>query len=156
MSGRLIWIALAASVAANVFFAAGLAYSIYTGRRVAESPAARVDLVADRLGLNEAQRAGLKLLRERAAVRRSGLHEARAPTRAAIVEEILRPAFDRARVLALIDEWGADRRLYFAEFAEDLHGYLATLSPEQRARFVEMSREPGFLRHIFRAPRGDR
>ncbi len=33
--------------------------------------------------------------------------------------------------------------------AEALHGYLATLDPEQRAGFLEMAKERGFLRGLF-------
>lgn len=149
MPGRLPWLLLAVSLAANVFFAAGAAYTIYTERTAAESADARVDLVAERLGLSDDQREGLRLLRERAALRRDGMRETGAPMRAAILDQVAAPTFDRARVLELLNDWGAERRLYFAEFAEDLHGYLATLSQEQRARFLAMAREPGFLRQVY-------
>ncbi len=33
--------------------------------------------------------------------------------------------------------------------AEALHGYLATLDPEQRAGFLAMAKERGFLRGLF-------
>ncbi len=40
--------------------------------------------------------------------------------------------------------------------AEALHGYLATLGPEQRAGFLEMAKERGFLRGLFRGNRKKR
>lgn len=150
MTARLPWFLFAVSLAANVFFAAGAAYTIYTERRAAESPDARVDLVAERLGLSDEQREGLRLLRERAALRREGMRETGEPIRAAILEQVAAPTFDRARVLDLLAEWGDERRLYFAEFAEDLHDYLVTLSEEQRTQFLSMAREPGFLRLVYR------
>lgn len=148
MRARLLWVLLAVSLAANAFFAAGVAYTVYTERQVAASTQARVDLVAERLGLNEDQREGLRLLRERAEIRRSAWRERSAPMREALVEQVAEANFERERVLEQLEEWGAERRLYFAEFAEDLHGFLATLTAEQRARFLELAREPGFLREV--------
>ncbi len=40
--------------------------------------------------------------------------------------------------------------------AEALHGYLETLDPEQRAGFLEMAGERGFLRGLFRGHRRTR
>ena len=40
--------------------------------------------------------------------------------------------------------------------AEALHGYLATLEPEQRAGLLEMAKERGFLRGLFRGQRKQR
>ena len=154
MRPRLPWILLAVSAAANVFFLAGAGYTIYTERRVAESAEARADLFADRLGLSKTQREGLRDLRERAEIRRLGMREALGPMRQAVLEEVTRASFDRDRVMHLLEDWSAERHPYFAEFAEDLHGYLGTLQPEQRARFLEMAREPGFFRQVFgRRPR---
>ncbi|MFQ5776249.1 MAG: Spy/CpxP family protein refolding chaperone [Kiloniellaceae bacterium] len=154
MRGRLPWILLAVSLAANVFFAAGVGYTVYTAGRAAESPDARIDLVAERLNLDDAQRKALRELRERADVRRQAMRDAISPMRNAILEQVARPTFDRDRVLEMLQEFGAERRLYFAEFAEDLHDYLVTLSPEQRRQFLAMARERGFLRQLFR--RSDR
>lgn len=148
MRARLPWVLLTVSLAANLFFAAGVAYTVYTERRVAESVEARVDLVADRLGLSEAQREALSLLRERAALRRDGMRDRSAPMRRAILDQVAAPDFDRARVLALLDDWGGERRLYFAEFAEDLHDFVRTLDAGQRERFLAMAQEPGFLRQV--------
>ena len=152
MSRRLPWTLFAVSLAANVFFLAGAAYTIYMEHQVAESPEARSDMFADRLGLSEEQREGLRDLRERAEIRRLGMREVLGPMRQAVLKEVANQTFDREHVMHLLQDWSAERHPYFAEFAEDLHGYLNTLQPEQRDRFLEMAREPGIFRQVFGRP----
>ena len=152
MSRRLPWTLFAVSLAANVFFVAGAAYTIYTERQMAESPDARIDLFADQLGLSEGQLEGLRELRERAEIRRLGMREALGPMRRAVFEEVANETFDREHVMHMLQDWSEERHPYFAEFAEDLHGYLNTLQPEQRERFLEMAREPGIFRKVFGRP----
>lgn len=149
MSARLPWFLLAVSLAANLFFGAGVAYTVYQERRVAESPEARVDVVAERLGLNDQQHQALTLLRERAEVRRPGLKQAEAPVRAEILKQVAQPEFDRELVLEMLEQRDEDRRPYLTEYAEDLHGFLVTLNEAQRRQFLEMALEPGFLRHVY-------
>lgn len=149
MSSRLPWFLFAVSLAGNVFFAAGVAYTVYQERRAQNSAEARVDIVAERLDLTEAQHDALSLLRERAEVRRPGLRQADGPLRAALLEQVAQPEFDRDLVMEMLAERDEERRPYFVEYAEDLHGFLVTLTPEQRRSFLEMASEPGFLRRVY-------
>ena len=110
---------------------------------------ARVDLVAERLGLSDAQHEALMLLRERAEVRMPGLRQAEAPVRAAILQEVAKPSFDRDLVMGMLAERDEERRPYLTEYAEDLHGFLVTLTPEQRAQFLEMATDRRFLRQVY-------
>ena len=149
MSSRLPWFLFAVSLAGNLFFGAGVAYTVYQERRVTESAAARIDLVAERLGLTETQQESLMLLRERAEVRLPGLRQAEAPVRAAILQEVAKPSFDREMIMEMLAGRDEERRPYFAEYAEDLHGFLVTLNPEQRAQFLEMASDRRFLRQVY-------
>lgn len=149
MSSRLPWFLFAVSLAGNLFFGAGVAYTVYKERRVTESAEARVDVVAERLGLSDAQHEALMLLRERAEVRMPGLRQAEAPVRVAILKEVAKPSFDRELVMGMLAERDEERRPYFAEYAEDLHGFLVTLRPEQRAQFLEMATDRRFLRQVY-------
>jgi uncharacterized membrane protein len=149
MSARLPWFLLAVSLAANLFFGAGVAYTVYQERRVAASPEARVDVVAERLGLDDKQHQALMLLRERAEYRRPGLKQAEAPVRAEILKQVAQPEFDRELVLEMLAQRDEERRPYLTEYAEDLHGFLVTLNDDQRRQFLEMALEPGFLRHVY-------
>ncbi len=149
MKFRLPWFLFAVSLAANVFFAAGVGYTVYQDRRAAESPEARVDLVAERLGLDAIQHEALGLLRERSAMRRPGLRQADAPVRAAILKQLAQPAFDRDLIADMLVERDEERRPYFTEYAEDLHGFLVTLTPGQREIFLDLARDRGFLRRVY-------
>ncbi len=159
MAGRLPWFLFAVSLAANVFFAAGVGYTVYKERMVAESPEARVDVAAERLGLNAEQHEALSLLRERSAMRLPGLRQSDKPLRVAILKQLSQPNFDSTMITEMLEARDEERRPYFAEYAEDLHGFLITLTPEQRGIFRDMAQERGFLRGVFRggarSSRGD-
>ena len=156
---KLLWVVLAASLAANVFFVAGALYTLYGQDDWRAEPGANVDSVAERLALSPGQRDGLLALREKARQGRKGSREGHESRRAAFLDELGKPTFDRERVLALMEARSAKRRARIVDVAQDLHAYLATLSPEQRQAFLAMARERGFLRRLLgrgRPPRTDR
>ncbi len=156
MKGKLVWILLGVSLAANVFFAAGALYSLYGEDYRGRYAAVSVDDVAERLALSPAQRDALQALRDQARNRPRPSREEREARRAAFLAELAEPEFDRARVQALMAERRAGRQERILDRAEALHGYLATLDPEQRAGFLEMAKERGFLRGLFGRRRGSR
>ena len=69
--------------------------------------------------------------------------------RQAMWAEMAKPEFDRAAFEDQLSARFDQRRDFFVEFAESLHGYLATLSPEQRTDFIAMAEERGFMRKLF-------
>jgi Spy/CpxP family protein refolding chaperone len=147
MRSKLPWILLTVSVVANIFFAGGAIYTFYArGDRASEN-------VAEKLNLTPAQQQGLEALRDGVAARRETMSGAREGLRDAMLAEIGAPTFDRERVAALVEERSAQWRIYFVGMVEDLHGYVATLTPEQRETFLEMARERGFLRRLLRRKR---
>ncbi len=156
MRVKLLWILLAVSLTANVFLVAGALYTLYGEDDWRAEPSAHIDSVAERLGLSPEQRDGLLALREKARQGRKGSREGRESRRAAFIAELGKPAFDRAGVLALMEARSAKRRERIVDVAQNLHAYLATLSPEQRQEFLAMARERGFLRRLFGRPRPPR
>jgi len=147
MRSKLPWILLAVSVVANIFFAGGAVYTMYGhGDRTMEQVVRKLDLSA-------AQQQGLLTLREGVAARREGMTGARGGQREAWLAEIASPTFDRERVVALVDGWSAQRGTYFVDLAQDLHAYVATLTPEQREKFLELAKERRFLRRLLRGKR---
>ncbi len=159
MKGKLVWILLGVSLAANLFFAAGALYSLYGEDHRGRPAAVSVDDVAERLELSPAQRDALQALRDKARNRARPSRAEREQRRATFLAELDKPEFDRARVEALMAERMARRQERILGIAEELHGYLATLTPKQRAGFLEMAKERGFLRGLFgrpRRPRADR
>ena len=147
MRVRLLWILLAISVVANVFFAIGVGYTRY---READDP---VDQITGQLNLTSAQRQGLLALREGIAARREAMSAPGGGLREAMLAEIGKPTFDRERVAALVADWSAQRGTYFVDVAQDLHGYVATLTPEQRDKFLALAGDRMFLRQLLRGRR---
>ena len=78
---KLIWVLLAASLAANLFFVAGALYTFYGKDDWHARSGANVDSVAERLGLSPDQRAGLMALREKARPGRKGTRDVREGSR---------------------------------------------------------------------------
>jgi Spy/CpxP family protein refolding chaperone len=147
MRPKLMRILLTVSLVANVFFAGGALYAIYA--RGDHS----VQRVSRQLDLSPAQEQDLKALRETIASRRAAMHDSRGDLRAALLAEIGNPTFDRERVATLLNEWSADRRGYFLDMAQDLHAYVATLTPAQREKFLELAQDRSFLRRLLRGHR---
>ena len=156
MKGKLVWILLGVSLAGNLFFAAGALYSFYGQDHRGWRTKVSVDDVAERLELSPAQRAGLRALRGEARSRPRPDRDARSARRAAFHAELAKPEFDRAGLRALMQERMTGFQARILGRAEKLHGYLATLDPEQRAGFLEMAKERGFLRGLFRGQRKQR
>ncbi len=156
MRVKLLWILLAVSLTANVFLVAGALYTLYGQDDWRAGPGANVDSVAERLALSPGQRDGLLALREKARQGRKGSREGHESRRAAFLDELGKPTFDRERVLALMEARSAKRRARIVDVAQDLHAYLATLTPEQRREFLAMARERGFLRRLVGRPRPPR
>ncbi|MHA1154172.1 MAG: Spy/CpxP family protein refolding chaperone [Alphaproteobacteria bacterium] len=148
MKGKLVWILLGVSLAANLFFAAGALYSFYGGEHRGWRAKVSVDDVVERLALSPAQREALQELRDKARDRPRPSREER--------EQRREPEFDRARMQALMVERMAVRQERILDRAEALHGYLATLDPKQRAGFLEMAKERGFLFRLFGRPQPTR
>jgi uncharacterized membrane protein len=142
------WILFAISLALNLFFGAGVIYSKLEAERKYRPPEARIAELAEQLQLSETQQADLLALSERARERRRGRRELWRERRQNLLAELAKPELDRARLGELIDQ-GRDRRnASWEALMVDLHGYLATLSAEQRAAFLEMAQDRRFLRGL--------
>ena len=148
MHVRLPWILLAVSVVANIFFAVGVGYTRYA---VVEETA--VERATKQLELTAAQQQGLAALRDRVKTHRKSVPGQGGGLRKAMLAEIGKPTFDRERVAALVADWSEQRRTYFVDVAQDLHGYVATLTPAQRDKFLELAKDRMFLRELLRGHR---
>ena len=149
MKPRLPWILLAISLALNLFVAGGVLYNKLEAERLSAGPDERVAALAEELGLSEAQQAGLLALREQAMERREAVRSLRQDRRAALMAELAKPELDRARLGELMREGMERRAAGFEQMMVDLHGYLATLSEQQRTAFLEKAKERGFLRGLY-------
>ncbi len=149
MRRKLPWILFALSLAANLFFVIGVGTTYVTERDLAKSPEQRIEFLADRLDLSEERRQDLRALRDALRQRWTGMRGGFRNRRAELMAEVARPDFDRERVLALLDRRAEQRRETLADTAEEVHAFLATLSPAQRQTLLDMARERGFLRTLF-------
>ncbi len=148
MRRKLPWILFALSLAANLFFVIGVGTTYLTERDLAESPEQRIAFLADRLDLSEQQRQDLRALRDAVRQRWTGMRGGFRDRRAELIAEVARPDFDRDRVLGLLDRDTAQRREALADMAEEVHAFLAALSPAQRETLLNMTQERGFLRTL--------
>jgi len=73
--------------------------------------------------------------------RAQSMHEEVEPLIAEAWSEMAKPQPDEAKVNQLFDEAAAKRRALQRDMASQTLAFLATLSPEQRAKFIELGRE---------------
>lgn len=159
MRAKLPWILFAVSLAINIFFVVGVAYTMKARHDYAASPERRVEFVADRLDLSDDQRQGLLALLAKAEEQRAGARGDRGDRdqrRAAFLDELAKPTFSRDNFIAMMTERSSQRVEMFANITGELHSYLATLSPEQRAQFLDMAKERRFIRRLLFSRRGPR
>lgn len=149
MRQRLIWVALAVSLALNLSFVGVWGYSTVTANETAEEDTAFIDEVADKLLLDEAQRDGLATLRRKARERWRGLSGSGGALREAIVDSLAPETFDREAVRATVAGRLDQRAEVISAIMGDLHAFMAGLSPEQRDAMLVMVEHRGFLRSLF-------
>ena len=149
MSNRLPWALFAVSLALNLFFLGGVGYSWMTTGRLVESPDARLDTVAEQLALSEAEKQGLIDLRGRLREVWSATRSQNGRWRATALEVLADDEFDRAEAMRLTRERYELRGTAVVDSMQELHGYLATLSPDQRRQFVDMAQDRRFFHSLF-------
>lgn len=149
MSNRLPWALFAVSLALNLFFLGGVGYSWMTTGRLVESPDARLDTVAEQLALSEAEKQGLIDLRGRLREVWSATRSQNGRWRATALAVLADDEFDRAEAMRLTRERYELRGTAVVDSMQELHGYLATLSPDQRRQFVDMAQDRRFFRSLF-------
>ena len=153
MRAKLPWILFAASLALNLFFLGGAIVGRVASDGRAPEAEERLAAVAEELSLSQSQLSELRELRQEMRARWRANRESGQGRRAQMLAELAKPTFDREAFLRLSDERFRQRREFFADFGESLHGYLQGLQPEQRQKFLEMAKDRGFLRRLFRGPR---
>jgi Spy/CpxP family protein refolding chaperone len=145
---QLFWVILALSLALNLCFIAGALWIRVQGPPLPMSPEQRLQQIEPQLALNPQQKAAFD---EYARTVRSGMQsmrEAAEPLVANAWSELAKPDADEAKVMLLFDQAGDQRRGFRRELGTATFAFLAKLSPEQRAKFVELARQrPWAKRH---------
>ena len=138
--GWLVWLALAVSLTLNVFFVGGLVWSHFNVPPP-RTALQRFQLVAAELQLTGPQKEAFEHFAVE--MRRSGmqLHEGVQPLMQHVWEELGKAQPDEAALARSVDQITDNRRAYQHHLTQGLTRFLATLSPEQRARFIELARQ---------------
>lgn len=149
MRRNLPWFLLAASMALNIFFVAGVFYPQIVGYHHPHPWDDPMAQVVEEFSLDDSQVAALEQLRNRIAERRENRSDDRGSFRTLILDAASAPTFDRDELAQALE---ARRREGFGDFildlAEDLHGFVSTLSPEQKTAFLERAQDRDFLRRL--------
>jgi Spy/CpxP family protein refolding chaperone len=138
---RLLVAILAISVALNICVVAGALWS-----RLHPPPAPltfteRFHRLEDTLDLTTAQRANFDRYITDMTARGDQMRHTLEPMMDAAWAELAKPDTDQARVLQLLDDAGNQRRAFQQQAVNATLSLLATLTPEQRAKFVASERE---------------
>ena len=102
------------------------------------SPEQRIQRIGPELALDPQQRQAFEQYSEAVPVVMQRMHEAVDPLMNAARTELAKPDADEATVTRLFDEAAQARRGFSRELIAKTLSFLAVLSPEQRAKFVEL------------------
>ena len=137
---HLVTIVLALSLALNLCFVGGALWIRRHGPPPM-NPAERLQHVGAQLALDPQQKQAFEQYAQAVRTHMQAMHKAVDPLIGNAWSEVAKPGADEARVVALFDDAGQTRREYMRQMAPITLFFLAQLSPEQRAKFVELIRE---------------
>lgn len=136
--GRLVKVALALSLALNIFFIGGLVYTKIVMEHWRGPPP--LQTLAGELNLTPDQR---KTFREFVQAVRTGgmaLREANLKLGAQIWDELSKPQPDQDKIAKVLTQVADNRRDFQTAVAKALLPFLESLNPEQRAKFIEIAK----------------
>ena len=134
---RLIWTALVLSLVLNVCFVGGLVWSRLQAERPT-TPAERFQQVAREMNFAGSERENFQQFFQTVRRETQQMRENNRPIMQRIFSELEKEHPDQAAITQLIDQATENRRAYQKDMATALAGFLATLTPAQRGRFVEL------------------
>jgi Spy/CpxP family protein refolding chaperone len=131
---------LAISVALNLCVVAGAVWSRYNAPAPPQTASERFHRLADSLELTPQQRVAFDAYTAAMVARGDRMRQDVEPAMEAAWAELAKSDADQARVSQLLDDAGNRRRAFQHEAVAATMSLLATLSPEQRAKFVNSER----------------
>jgi Spy/CpxP family protein refolding chaperone len=144
MRARLPWILLAVSVALNIFFLAGAFWvRVHHGPHgePGGDPEHRIAAITKELSLDAKQREALERFVRSARQGGRQLREKNEPVLEQSWRELSKDNPDDAAIERAFSEATANRRAYQLEVSRSMRQFLATLSPDQREKFLSTLRE---------------
>jgi Spy/CpxP family protein refolding chaperone len=150
---HLFWVVLILSLALNLCFIAGALWIRVQGPPLPMSPEQRLQQIEPQLALDSQQKAAFDEYARTVRSRVQSTHEAIEPLVANAWSELAKPDADQTKIMQLFDQAGEQRRAFRPELVTATFTFLAKLTPEQRAKFVELARQrPWAKRHQDGAP----
>jgi uncharacterized membrane protein len=132
---------LALSVALNLFFMIGALWIRVHAPTPVLTPEDRLAQMASELHLDPWQQKAFAHYSQTIRERLQAMHKATQPLIASAWSEVGKPGADEAKVMQLFDHAAAERRIFVHDLTTTTLSFLATLSPAQRAQFVELARQ---------------
>jgi uncharacterized membrane protein len=146
MRRRLVWVALALSLALNVFFVGGAVWVRMHvhhglgGPPFGRPPHERIEAIARDLSLDPAQRSAFDRFIRDARKETKQVREANEKLSDSAWDEMLKPQPDQDLLRRVFDEISTNRREYQTGMTATLLDFLGKLSPDQRRQFVDIAR----------------
>ena len=138
---HLLWVALTLSLVLNLCFVAGALWARIQGPPAPFNIEDRLQRVASELKLDPQQRQNFDRYSETVRAHLQQMREAVEPLMNAAWSEIAKPDADEATVMRIFDEAAQARRGFQREMITTTLSFLGTLSPDQRAKFVQLFRQ---------------
>ena len=143
---QLVWVVLILSLALNFCFIAGALWIRVQGPPLPMSPEQRLQQIEPQLALESQQKAAFDQYIRTVRLRMQSMREAIEPLVGNAWSELAKPDADEAKIMQLFDQAGEQRRAFRRELGTATFKFLANLSPEQRAKFVELARQRPWAR----------
>jgi len=135
-------------LALNLFFVTAFLWSRFRDSPPPTYAEERLEWIGAQLRLDPQQKEAFSQYAQAVRANMQTMHAAVDPLMGKAWSEVAKPNADVATVVQLFDEAGQTRRGYMHELAPITLSFLAKLSPEQRAKFVELARQrPWARRH---------
>ena len=139
---RLPWVLLALSLALNLFFIAGALWFHFHQPLWRMTPEERVERMSAELHLDDAHKETFRRYFRQLGARMLLMRTEVQPLIGDAWAEIGKPQADEAKIDKLFDQAADTRRRFQRELTSQTLAFLATLTPEQRAKFVQLARHP--------------
>jgi uncharacterized membrane protein len=138
---HLLWAVLAVSVALNLCFVAGALWIRFHEPATGFRPEERLRQIGEQLALDPQQKQEFDQYAQAVQGRMQLMREEVEPTIGNAWTELAKPDADATKVMQLFDEAAQTRYGFRRELTLMTLSFLATLSPEQRAKFVALARQ---------------
>jgi Spy/CpxP family protein refolding chaperone len=138
---HLLWVALALSLVLNLCFVAGALWIRIQGPPSPVGPEERLQRIGAELVLDPQQKQAFERYSETVRAHFQQMREAIEPLMNAAWSEVTKPDADEGKILQLFGEAAQTRRGFQHEMITTTLSFLGTLSPDQRAKFVQLFRQ---------------